>query len=192
MSHGRKPDRRSVATRNRIIQAYIDLLADTKPEFISVQDICDHAGMHRTTFYRYYLDLDDIERDIEDSVLKKFSDILDSTPLDDFITGRKSFLRKVSETINSDISFYSKVLLVNQRVKFIEKINETVRNKLKETIAGKTDLSNEEIDYIFTFAVAGRIAVYRKWILGGFKQSEETISNILDKVSSKGFDFFLN
>ena len=125
-------------------------------------------------------------------VLITFSDILDNTPLDDFVNGRKKFLRTVSETIKSDLSFYTKVLLVNQRVGFIEKIDATIRNKLKETLSDKTNLSNDEIDYVFTFAVAGRIAVYRKWILSGFKQSEETISGILEKVSSNGFDAFLH
>ena len=115
-----------------------------------------------------------------------------NTPLDDFINGRKTFLRTVSETIRNDLSFYTKVLLVNRRVGFIEKIDATIQNKLKETLSEKTELSDDEIDYVFTFAVAGRVAVYRKWIMSGFKQSEETISSILEKVSSKGFDSFLH
>ena len=112
--------------------------------------------------------------------------------LDDFINGRKTFLRTVSETIRNDLSFYTKVLLVNRRVGFIEKIDATIRNKLKETLSKKTELSDDEIDYVFTFAVAGRVAVYRKWIMSGFKQSEDTISSILEKVSSNGFDSFLH
>ena len=192
MSHLRKQDPRSAATKEKIINAYIQLLSETKPEYVSALEICRIAKIHRSTFYRHYEGLSDIEVDIENMVLKTFSDILDNTPLDDFVNGRKEFLRKVSETIKSDLSFYTKVLLINQRVSFIEKIDATIRNKLKETLSDKTNLSDDEIDYIFTFAVAGRIAVYRKWILSGFKQSEETISGILEKVSSNGFDSFLH
>ena len=155
-------------------------------------EICEIADIHRSTFYRHYAGINDIEIDIEKTVLKTFSDILDNTPLDDFINGRKIFLKTVSETIRNDLSFYTKVLLVNRRVGFIENINATIRNKLKETLSEKTELSDDEIDYIFTFAVAGRVAVYRKWILSGFKQSEDTISSILEKVSSSGFDSFLH
>ena len=192
MSHLRKQDPRSAATKEKIINAYIQLLSETKPEYVSALEICGIAKIHRSTFYRHYEGLSDIEVDIENMVLKTFSDILDNTPLDDFVNGRKVFLRKVSETIKSDLSFYTKVLLINQRVSFIEKIDATIRNKLKETLSDKTNLSDDEIDYIFTFAVAGRIAVYRKWILSGFKQSEETISGILEKISSNGFDAFLH
>ena len=191
MSHSRKQDPRSAATKEKIINAYIQLLSETKPENISALEICEIANIHRSTFYRHYEGINDIEIDIEKTVLKTFSDILDNTPLDDFINGRKTFLRTVSETIRNDLSFYTKVLLVNRRVGFIEKIDATIRNKLKETLSEKTELSDDEIDYVFTFAVAGRVAVYRKWIVSGFKQSEDTISSILEKVSSKGFDSFL-
>ena len=191
MSHSRKQDPRSAATKEKIINAYIQLLSETKPGYISALEICEIANIHRSTFYRHYECINDIEIDIEKTVLKTFSDILDNTPLDDFINGRKTFLRTVSETIRNDLSFYTKVLLVNRRVDFIEKIDATIRNKLKETLSEKTELSDDEIDYVFTFAVAGRVAVYRKWILSGFKQSEDTISSILEKVSSKGFDSFL-
>ena len=192
MSHSRKQDPRSAATKEKIINAYIQLLSETKPEYISALEICEIANIHRSTFYRHYDGINDIEIDIEKTVLKTFSDILDNTPLDDFINGRKTFLRTVSETIRNDLSFYTKVLLVNRRVGFIEKIDATIRNKLKETLSEKTELSDDEIDYVFTFAVAGRVAVYRKWILSGFKQSEDAISSILEKVSSKGFDSFLH
>ena len=191
MSRSQKQDPRSAATKEKIINAYIQLLSETKPEYISALEICEIANIHRSTFYRHYAGINDIEIDIEKTVLKTFSDIMDNTPLDDFINGRKTFLRTVSETIRNDLSFYTKVLLVNRRVGFIEKIDATIRNKLKETLSEKTELSDDEIDYVFTFAVAGRIVVYRKWILSGFKQSEETISSILEKVSSKGFDSFL-
>ena len=191
MSHSRKQDPRSAATKEKIINAYIQLLSETKPEYISALEICEIANIHRSTFYRHYEGINDIEIDIEKTVLKTFSDILDNTPLDDFINGRKTFLRTVSETIRNDLSFYTKVLLVNRRVDFIEKIDATIRNKLKETLSEKTELSDDEIDYVFTFAVAGRVAVYRKWIVSGFKQSEDTISSILEKVSSNGFDSFL-
>ena len=192
MSHSRKQDPRSAATKEKIINAYIQLLSETKPGYISALEICEIANIHRSTFYRHYEGINDIEIDIEKTVLKTFSDILDNTPLDDFINGRKTFLRTVSETIRNDLSFYTKVLLVNRRVDFIEKIDATIRNKLKETLSEKTELSDDEIDYVFTFAVAGRVAVYRKWILSGFKQSEDTISSILEKVSSSGFDSFLH
>jgi len=49
------------------------------------------ATRDKTTFYRHYLNLSDIEEDIEKIVLNKFMQLLDNTDLDDFFTGAKSF-----------------------------------------------------------------------------------------------------
>ena len=65
------------------------------------------------------------------------------------------------------------------------------RSSLQNSV-WRAPVPDDEIDYVFTFAVAGRVAVYRKWIMSGFKQSEDTISSILEKVSSNGFDSFLH
>ena len=54
------------------------------------------------------------------------------------------------------------VIMKQYRIDFIEKINATIRNKLKETLRDKTDLSDDEIDYILAFAVAGRIAIIQE------------------------------
>jgi hypothetical protein len=39
--------------------------------------------------------------------------------------------------------------------------------------------------------VVTRIAVYRKWIIDGFSPSAEAVSEMLEKISSFGFDHFL-
>ncbi len=149
------------------------------------------ATRDRTTFYRHYLNLSDIEEDIEKSVLNKFMQLMDNADLDDFLYGRKEFLNAVNETIVSEIGFYSKILLVNQNVGFLEKINSIIRERLRATLVTKTEIPLAQIDLILTFAVAGRTAVYRRWIINGFKPSAEVVSEMLEKISSSGFDYFL-
>ena len=117
--------------------------------------------------------------------------LLDNTDLDDFLYGRKAFLNAVNEAIVSEIGFYSKILLANQDIGFLERINSAVKERLMATLVSKTELSPEKIELILTFAVAGRIAVYRKWIINGFKPSAEVVSEMLEKISSSGFDYFL-
>ncbi|MBQ7445120.1 MAG: TetR/AcrR family transcriptional regulator [Clostridia bacterium] len=184
-------DPRARATRDEIIKAYAELLSQRDRDYISVNDLCEASNINRTTFYRHYKTIADIEADIEDIVLSRFKVLLENTDLDDFIYGRKQFLEKVNEEIMSEIGFYSKILLANQNINFLEKINYTVREKLKATLNSKTSIPPAQIDMILTFAVAGRIAVYRKWIIDGFSPSAEAVSEILEKISSFGFDHFL-
>ena len=184
-------DPRARATRDRIVNAYVELLLEEERESISINDICSRSQINRTTFYRHYLNISDIEEDIEKTVLNKFMQLLDNTDLDDFLYGRKEFLNTVNETIVSEIGFYSKILLVNQNVSFLEKINSSIRDRLRTTLIAKTSIPPAQIDLILTFAVAGRTAVYRRWIINGFKPSAEVVSEMLEKISSSGFDYFL-
>ncbi|MBO7503937.1 MAG: TetR family transcriptional regulator C-terminal domain-containing protein, partial [Clostridia bacterium] len=117
--------------------------------------------------------------------------MLSNVSSDDFLEGRKSFLSLVKSTIQPNKEFYSKVLFLNQNVSFIDRINKTIEAKLKEEFKKHTDIDDEQIDVIFAYAVGGRIAVYRKWILGGFAISENAISSVLEKMSSSGLESFI-
>ena len=55
----RKTDLRVLRTQKRFTLALEELLNEKPFEDISVSDICDRAGMKRTTFYKYYKDKND-------------------------------------------------------------------------------------------------------------------------------------
>jgi len=50
-------------TRRQIIQGFIHVLQTKRFSSITIQDICDDALIHRTTFYRYYEDKYSLLRD---------------------------------------------------------------------------------------------------------------------------------
>jgi AcrR family transcriptional regulator len=50
-------------TRHQIIQSFIHVLQTKRFSSITIQDICDDALIHRTTFYRYYEDKYSLLRD---------------------------------------------------------------------------------------------------------------------------------
>ena len=47
----KKPDRRSIKTKNAIYQALAELMGTEELRHITVQDITDKADIHRVTFY---------------------------------------------------------------------------------------------------------------------------------------------
>ncbi|MEH7076519.1 TetR/AcrR family transcriptional regulator [Neobacillus drentensis] len=50
-------------TRRQIIRSFIHVLQTKRFSSITIQDICDDALIHRTTFYRYYEDKYSLLRD---------------------------------------------------------------------------------------------------------------------------------
>ena len=192
MHYTKRDDFRIAKSKEKIINAYLSLLSEKAQSKIMVKDIYTRADVDKSTLYRHFRSINEIESEIEESVLKKLNHLIDNSDLNDFLMGRKSFLRALSEMINNDMLFFSKVLFVNQRIEFVEKIDTRISNKLKDALRAHTGLPEKYMDIVFTFAVAGRVAVYRKWIMGGCKEDINTISEVLEKISSSGFDSFLS
>lgn len=185
-------DSRAKSSRKEIINAYVELLVNKDHHLVTVKNLCETGNISRSTFYRHYNSTADIEADIEDIVMSTFHKLMDLIKLEDFIYGRKHFLNALNDVISSDIDFYSHILFVNQNIGFLSKINTTIRDSLRETLRLKTTMSPEQIDLTLTFAVGGRVAVYKKWILNGFLPPAETLSPMLEEISSLGFDYFLD
>ena len=188
----RAVDKRTKRTKNKIAVSYIEMLKIKPYLSITDTDVYTAAGVHKTTFFHHFANLKEVEDYIEESVLAVFEKMLGNVSLDDFLKGRKSFLSLVQSTIQSNREFYSKVLFLNQNISFLERINKTIEAQLKEELKKHTDIDDDQIDIIFAYAVGGRIAVYRKWVLGDFAISEDTISSVLEKMSESGMESFIN
>ncbi|MBO4364617.1 MAG: TetR/AcrR family transcriptional regulator [Clostridia bacterium] len=183
--------RNASGTKRKIMLAYAKALSTTQYERITIKEVCSLAGINRSTFYRYYQCLGEIESEIENYVLTRFQRICDCTPLDDLLYGRKAFIERVSEELKGDAEFYLLLLLTDRIVVFIERINETIQEIFKEAVCNNTKLSSEEGGIMLTFIIGGRIAVFRRWILNGFIPSEEVISSVVEKLSLMGLKDFV-
>lgn len=58
-------------TRENIMQAFWSLYCQKKIDHISIREITDQAGYHRSTFYEYFVDIYDLLNQLEDEVLAR-------------------------------------------------------------------------------------------------------------------------
>lgn len=58
-------------TRENLMQAFWSLYCQKKIDHISIKEITDKAGYHRSTFYEYFVDIYDLLNQLEDEVLTK-------------------------------------------------------------------------------------------------------------------------
>ena len=52
-------DIRILKTKNKLYKAFISLIDKERIKDITVLELCKEAKVNRTTFYKYYLDVDD-------------------------------------------------------------------------------------------------------------------------------------
>lgn len=82
----RKEDLRVRKTKKAIAEAFMALLAEKPIEEMTVNELCDRAGVRRTTFYKHYRDKLDYIASFAKDLRDKFDDIIwkngkpDSTP----------------------------------------------------------------------------------------------------------------
>ena len=50
----KRPDRRTMKTKNAIFTALAELMTEKELRHITVQDISDKADIHRVTFYKHF------------------------------------------------------------------------------------------------------------------------------------------
>ena len=89
-------------TRERLIEAFWSLYREKKIEQITIKQITDLAGYHRSTFYEYFVDIYDVLNQLEDDLLGYFK-----TNVIDKMNGLDPQQRvmhrvKLTETIHSD------------------------------------------------------------------------------------------
>ena len=69
-------DRRTRLTKALIRQAFTSLLEEKPIQRIAVTELCQRAGINRSTFYAHYDDIYDLLQQIEEDMLRDFQQAL--------------------------------------------------------------------------------------------------------------------
>ena len=66
-------DIRSQRTKQVISESFLELLKEKPASRITVTEICSMASINRATFYKHYLDVQDLQASLEDEILSDFA-----------------------------------------------------------------------------------------------------------------------
>ena len=69
-------DHRVRVTRMLLRKAFLELLSRKPIQSISVRELCEEAGINRSTFYAHYKDVYDLREQIETEMLSDFQEAL--------------------------------------------------------------------------------------------------------------------
>ena len=181
--HISKPDPRSEATRNSIIKAYLKLLSQKNRNTISVKDILLAANVHKSTFYRHFHNVSEIDDFIENDIIERFQKILDETDLSDLMIGRKVILEKIKSTLYCDFAEYRNIFISTLGSQIIERVFQRISVLLQRLLTSHSIADDFQTSVFLTFMTGGKMAVYRKWIIGGCRESVDDLSETLEKIS---------
>ena len=100
----KKENQRITLTKRLLQEALLLMLRDESINKISVRDLCEKAGINRTTFYNHYSCPADVLNDISQSFMNDIGRMLDEA--------KSTNLQSVAEKMVSIIAEYRKLLHV--------------------------------------------------------------------------------
>ena len=176
-------------TAVRFNKALLSLLEKKAFEYISISEICEKAGVNRSTFYLHYENTSDLLRETIAYVLDNFSSY--------FSVDIKSISTKFSNCDLQDLKFvnekylYPYLLFIkeNQRVfsavlsqplAFDSKaIFQRLFDNIFKPILDRFHYPSEEQNYVMMFYLNGITAIIIEWLKDDCQKSIEDIAGII-------------
>ena len=145
-------------TRENLIQAFWSLYCRKKIEYITIKEITDKAGYHRSTFYEYFVDIYDVLNQLEDALLAyiKMNVIknLDAGLNDDFT-------QNIANIYEEKGNYLSVLLGENGDPQFVQKMKMIMRPVLSKTF--RLPENDIRTSYIFEFGLSAIIGTLTHW-----------------------------
>ena len=181
-------DKRIINTKKKLTNTLLVLLKDKSIEDITVLELCKKANINRTTFYKYYKDVNDLVFKIEESLITDLEKLIGEIKRNYLI----SFTSKIIETISSHKEIYTRLLGENGDHTFLRRILRLVYNEsITEWQKLLKKASKEDLDKIYSFIVDGTIGIIKKWIKEDCQDEPSNISIFINKICMSGLSSFI-
>ncbi len=164
----RKMDVRVIRTYEQLTASLVSLLSTKSFEELSVSEICDHAQVHRATFYKHFDDKYEFLSFCFDNELSKIS--FDVPPSSATVENIKEnfmhFIRLTFEFISSKKAIFSVILSkkfsVSLGATFVSAVHNYCLEKIKIILPGTDDARAELFAAFYSNAFIGVVAHYAK------------------------------
>lgn len=175
-------------TAKRMDDALLSLLLEKEFEYITVKEVCERAGVNRSTFYLHYENTVDLLEEAVAMFQARFQDsaafgpeelsITGDTPLGElfFITDR--WLLPYLEFVRENKHIY-KAIHSQMEAFGGEGAYKQMFQRVFSPILSRYGVPGEKHEYIMEFYRYGLVAVLMKWVDAGCQESPEYIAGII-------------
>ena len=178
-------DRRIKYTKKVLKETLLNILEKKDISKISVTEICKEADINRGTFYRYYNDVYDLLKGIEQEFIEeiKKSDSIEKME-DETIY---SFTKNILTIFEKNKKLVKILFNTDRNIYFIDEVLEIAYEKC---INHWGELLNEhgniELENAVIFIFNGALGVINYWIKNDFSPSSEIIAKYIEKYCING------
>lgn len=190
-SHLNKSQSKYYHTACLMDEALIALLEKKNYEYITVKEICDKAGVHRSTFYLHYETMEDLLSECiaymgrkislkfnKDGVLDKKR--IETCPLEELKLLTPQYLLPYLQFVKENKQVFT-AAVSQPSVLRTQEITRLLYDDFFEPILKRFQIPENERKYKITFYLGGLGAVILEWVKRGCRDEIEEIADILMK-----------
>lgn len=175
-------DARVRYTKMMIRNSFITLLKEKAFHEIKLKEVCQLAGINRSTFYKYYRDIFDWKEQIEKECLTQAREVIDQIDTTDLQT----ILVCVLSAIKKDIDLYRVLFSKCNDFHILEQFLTMSLEKTEHMVKGQMlNVSSMQGRWSSYYGAYGCLGVIRCWIEDGLTQSPEEVADYIVGILTK-------
>ena len=161
-----KQESKYFKTASLMDEALLLLLEQKEYDKITVKEVCQKAGVNRTTFYLHYEGMNDLLEETISMINDRFKESLSSIPEDDpsktVLTGEK-YLRPYLGFIKENMRAY-RVMHQQDHLFNSQKTFSNFYQSIFSPAMTHFGVTEEKKKYVFAFYTQGTVAIISKWL----------------------------
>ena len=169
-------DGRIRKTKQKLSSALVALLQEKAFSDISPAQVCERAGVNRSTFYRNYRNLTQLKTEMENRILSGIrwkGESSEATRIRENILSQLAFLRE-----NRDL--FLALSTSDTRDNIFEKVRSRAIQVARDAYNRVPDAPSREVyDNLCVFYISAVLGVVSDWFMAGMVQSNESLADFL-------------
>ncbi len=172
-------------------EAFLALLEKKDFEYITVKEICEKAGVNRSTFYLHYETIGDLLAESAEYInrrflsymnrdSKSFIERINDCPADDLYLVTPEYLTPYLKYARENKRFW-RTALKHASILQLDKSYSGMFRYVFSPILERFGIPEKQRDYIMQFYLHGLMAIITKWLEGNCKEPIEEIISVIER-----------
>lgn len=192
----KKSESKYFNTAVRMDQAFLELLEKKDMEYITVKELCETAGVNRSTFYLHYETIGDLLAESVQYMNQKFLEHMrlrtenfipkiQECPLDELYLVTPTYLMPYLEYIQQNKRVFRTALKNSGSLR----LEETYRRMMRHVflpILERFQVPEPDQHYMVAFYVSGLMAILSEWLKNDCEDSIEHVCAVMEQCVMRG------
>ena len=183
-------DRRVKYTKKVIKDTFLSLLEKKDISSISVKELCDIADVNRGTFYRYYEDIYDLLKKIEEEFIEEIRESNSIVHMSNHSI--YTFTKEILDIFENNKKLVRILFNADSNIYFLDDVLEVAYEKCIGNWESNIDINDyNELENSVVFIFNGALGVINYWVKNDFNISSDLLAKYIEKYCLGGVSKFI-